>query len=213
MAKESSDDRAGVPAVGTPATLLSLETDAHYHATVASWVGTDAGLVISARLTVTIEEAETLAGQRVLVSVREKPSGFTVFSGLARPDQSATLDISGIATLIRERRRADLRGLAKGHVRISTDGRPVPGLQAVDLSRSGVRVSLATPSALRLGNHVVVEVNLGYGAPFMANGEVTRVDDNAGHAVVRFDDLSAEDGTLIDRFVLLQLPREMAPAS
>jgi PilZ domain len=212
MAKESND-RAGVPAAGTPATLLSLETDAHYTATVASWVGTDAGLVVSARLTVTSEDAEALAGHRVLVSVRERPSGFTVFSGLARPDQDGTLDISGIATMVREHRRRDLRGPAVGHVRVSTDGRAVPGLQAVDLSRSGVRVSLATASDLGLGDHVLVEVDLGYGAPFIAAGEVTRVDGMAGHAVVRFDDLSAEDGTLIDRFVLLQLPREMAPAN
>ena len=38
-----------------------------------------------------------------------------------------------------------------------------------------------------------------------ASGEVTRVDERAGQAVVQFDDLPTATGARIDRFVLLRL--------
>jgi hypothetical protein len=212
MANEIDDPDADAPSAGTSATVLSLANEHPYPATVSSWVGTEAGLVVSARVLVTANAARALAGQRVLVFVAERPTGFTVFSGIARPAEGSALDILGIATLVRERRRQQLRAPASGLVSVSTDRRVVRQLRAVDLSRGGVRVRLADRSDLRLGEHVTVEVDLGYGAPLPARGEVTRVDDDAGQAVVRFDDLSTEGGIMIDRFVLLQLPREMTPA-
>jgi PilZ domain len=206
------NDHATAPTLGASATILSLGNEEPYAATITSWVGTEAGLVISARVKVAANVARELAGHRVLVAVRERPTGYTVFSGIARPGLRSILEISGIATLLRELRRAEPRVPADGRVRISSGRHKVAGLQAVDLSRSGVRVRLMTSTDLHLGEHVNVEVDLGYGAPVAAQGEVTRLDGTAGQAVVRFDDLSAEDGTLIDRYVLLQLPREPAPA-
>jgi PilZ domain len=200
------------PAAGSSATVLNLANEHPYAATVASWVGTAAGLVVSARVMVTSNAARALAGQRVLVFVGERPNGFTVFSGIARPGEGSTLDVFAIAMLVRERRRQDLRAPAGGQVNVFSDGRPVRQLRAMDVCRGGVRVRLAVRSELRIGEHVTVEVDLGYGSPLAARGEVTRVDVEAGHAVVRFEDLSTDDGTMVDRFVLLQLPRYLAPA-
>lgn len=206
-------DVGDVPTAGTSATVLSLGNEHPYSATVASWIATAEGLAISARVIVTPNAARALAGHRVLVSVRGRPAGFTVFSGIARLSEDATLDISGIATVVSERRRQDLRASAEGRVSVSTNGYALHQLRALDLSRGGVKVSLDVPSDLRLGEHVTVDVDLGHGLPLAAHGEVSRVDEAAVHAVVRFDDLSAEDETLIDRFVLLQLLGRMAPGS
>lgn len=204
MEHVAENQSASDPRTGTAAMLLDLGNERRYPATIASWVGTEVGLVLSARLDVTAEAAKALAGRQVLVSVRERPTGYTLFSGLARADQGSTLDISGVATLVRERRRRDPRGAAAGRVVVSTHGQPMAGVEVIDLSCRGVRVSLPRASDLHLGDVVMVEVDLGDGPPMSAHGEVSRVDESTGQAVLRFADLTVEDELLIDRFVLLQ---------
>ena len=103
------------------------------------------------------------------------------------------------------RRRRHLRALSTGQVSVSAHDQSPRQLQVVDLSQGGVRVALRGPTDLGLDEYVTVEVHLEDGAAISARGKVIRVDTEAGHAVVRFEDLSSEHGTRIDRYVLLHL--------
>ena len=199
------DDEDGTPAVGTPVIVLSMGGGRPYPATVQSWVGTNQGLVASARVEVTAAAMRRLADHRVWVSVPYRGPGFTVFSGVARRAEDTALDITGAVTLVRERRRRHLRALSTGQVSVSAHDQSPRQLQVVDLSQGGVRVALRGPTDLRLDEYVTVEVHLEDGAAISARGKVIRVDTEAGHAVVRFEDLSSEHGTRIDRYVLLHL--------
>jgi hypothetical protein len=200
-----SDDEDDTPTVGTPVIVLSMDDGPPYPATVQSWVGTNRGLVVRARVTVAASAMRRLAEHPVWVSVPEHGPGFTVFSGVAHRAEDTALDITGAVTLVREHRRQYLRGPAAGSLSIAAADQAPRQLQAVDLSRGGVRVALRGPTDLDLGEQVTVEVHLEDGAAICARGTVTRVDADAGHAVVRFDDLPSEHGGRIDRYVLLQL--------
>jgi PilZ domain len=200
-----TDHEDDTPTVGTPVIVLSMDDGPPYPATVQSWVGTNRGLVVHARVTVTASAVRRLAEHPVWVSVPEHGPGFTVFSGVAHRAEDTVLDITGAVTLVREHRRQHLRGPATGSLSLSSADQVPRQLQVVDLSRGGVRVALYGPTDLDLGEQVTVEVQLEDGAAISARGTVTRVDTVAGHAVVRFDDLASEHGSRIDRFVLLQL--------
>ena len=209
MGTQPDDD--GTPATGapvltgTPLIVLSIHGGRPYPATVQTWVATAQGLVVSARVSVTAEAMHSLADHRVWVSVPDRGPGFTVFSGVAHRAEETALDITGVVTLVRERRREHVRGPAKVQVSISTGDASPRQLQVVDLSQGGVRVALRAPSDLALDEFVTVEVHLEDGASISARGKVIRIDSAAGQAVVRFEDLSSEHGTRIDRYVLLHL--------
>ena len=75
----------------------------------------------------------------------------------------------------------------------------------VDLGRGGVRVVLGQPADLVLGERVTVEMQFEGGTSVRADGEVTRVDERTGQAVVRFAELPTALGARIDHYVLLRL--------
>ena len=200
-----TDDKDGAPTPGTPVIVLSMRDGRPYPATVQSWVGTDQGLVVSARVAVVAGAVRRLADHRVWVSVPERGPGFTVFSGVAHRAEDTALVITGIVALVREPRRQHLRVPATGQASISAGDQAARRLQLVDLSQGGVRVVLPGPTDLGLGEQVAVEVRLEDGVAISARGKVTRIDPKAGHAVLRFEDLSSEHGTRIDRYVLLRL--------
>lgn len=190
---------------GTAVTVLSQLSGAAFAATVLSWRTGDQGLVVTARLSVDPEVALNLADHRVWVSAPDDNHGVTVFGGIAHSVSSTELDITGVAPVIRERRRRMPRAHAEAQVTLTAQEQTHHGLRAVDLSRDAVRVELAHPHRLSVGEHVEVAVDLGRGEMVPAAGEVTRVDHQDGYAVVRFEGLESEHGDRLDRYVLLRL--------
>ena len=208
---------------GSPVMILSQTTGTSYEATVRDWeVGHD-GLTVAATLRVASSVAEELADHRVWVKVAGTDDGkvsgaepvdgaadsrgVTVFGGIAHWSGSDVVAITGVAPLVRERRRQSPRASSGAEVTLSSPQHTVvQKLRAVDLCREAVRVALAE-GRLELGEHVAVRVDLGNGDLVPARGEVTRIDRTHGYAVVRFDGLDANQGARIDRYVLFRLAR------
>lgn len=205
MSTDMDTMEGGAPAAGSPVTVLSQSRGMSYEATVQSWDSGDAGLVVSTRVEVGAEAVRELADHRVWVSAPIRPQGVTVFGGIAHPAGPSTLDITGVVPLVREQRRHSPRTSAHVQVTVASRDRPPHELQAVDLSRGGVRVILREPGELTVGEQVAVEVRLEDGSTVPGSGEVTRVDQHAGYAVVRFDDLPSDRRDHLDRFVLFRL--------
>jgi hypothetical protein len=175
-----TDKKKTAPSVGTPVSLLSQDDGCPFAATVMTWANSAESLVVSTRVAVGREAVRQLADGRVLVSVPE-PRGFTMFGGVAR------------------------FAPAENEFTISVPDREPRQLRAVDLSRGGVRVALSNPTDLVLGEKVTVEVHLEDGTSIPASGAVTRLDERAGRATVRFDELPSDDGARMDKLVLRQL--------
>lgn len=195
----------GSPPEGSTVTVLSQSRGMSYDATVQSWDSGDAGLVVSTRVEVGADAVRELADHRVWVSAPIGPQGLTVFGGIAHPASSSSLDITGVVPLVREQRRQSPRAAAHVQVTLAGEDRSPHQLRAIDLSRGGVRVILREPGELSVGEHVEVDVQLEDGTSVPATGEVTRVDEHGGYAVVRFDDLPSDGRDHIDRFVLFRL--------
>ncbi len=201
----STDEVEREPTVGRPVMLLSMTEGEPYAGTVQSWTGSTDGLVVSARISVSAGGLDQLANQRVWLSVPEGTAGFTVYSGVAKGSPPSGLDITGIKTVLHEHRRQHLRAPADGLAHIPAADQEPRRLRLVDLSQGGVRVALREPTELVLGERVTLDVVLQDGSAVSARGLVARIDPDASHAVVRFEDLSPEQGSRIDRYVLLQL--------
>lgn len=214
MSTDTDTSQDGIPPAGSTVTLLSQSRGMSYDATVRSWDSGDAGLVVSTRVEVSSEAVRELADHRVWVSAPVGPHRLTVFGGIAHPAGSTALDITGVVPLVREQRRQSPRATAHVEVTVAGPDQEPHRLQGIDLSRGGVRVILRHPGELVVGEHVVVEVRLEDGSSIPATGAVTRVDEQAGYAVVRFDDLPSDHRDHIDRFVLFRLThsaREVTP--
>jgi hypothetical protein len=198
-------DEVGVPQAGSRLAVMSQRDGQSFEATVQSWDLSDTGLVVRAVMTVSAEAVVLLADGQVWVS---RPAGgdrgVTIFAGVAQPVDSTTLEVTGVVALVREQRRRAPRTATPAGVSVSSTDR-IRQMRAIDLSRGGVRVALAADSDLHVGEHVQLDVQLEDGATVTASGEVTRVDERAGQAVVQFDDLPTATGARIDRFVLLRL--------
>ena len=198
-------DEVGVPRAGSRLAVMSQREGASFEATVQSWDLSDTGLVVRAVMTVSAEAVVLLADGQVWVS---RPAGgdrgVTIFAGVAQPVDSTTLEVTGVVALVREQRRRAPRTATPAGVSVSSTDR-IRQMRAIDLSRGGVRVALGADSDLHLGDHVQLDVQLEDGATVTASGEVTRVDERAGQAVVQVDDLPTATGARIDRFVLLRL--------
>jgi hypothetical protein len=199
-----ADQKKSTPLAGSSVTLLSQEDGSPYSATVMTWANSAESLVVSARVVVGPDAVRHLADGRVWVSVPES-GGFTMFGGVARFAGPTSLDITGVFVLLHEPRRTFARTPAENKLTISVGDREPRQLRAVDLSRGGVRLALSNPTDLTLGEKVTVEVHLNDGTSIAASGAVTRIDERAGRATVRFDELPTEDGVRLDMFVLLQL--------
>lgn len=195
---------SGTPAAGTRVVLLSQDDGRPYAATVQTWMST-ASLVVTTRVAAGADAVRQLADHRVWMSVPESDRGFTVFSGVAQPAGATSLDLTGVAVLLRETQRETVRAPAATTVTVSTQRRGPRQLRGVDLARGGVRVALTNPRDLVLGEQVNVDVHLEDGGSFPASGQVTRLDEQLGQAVVRFDELPSDHGARIDRYVLLEL--------
>lgn len=204
---EEPDDLAVSPAVGAAVILLSQRTGLPHDATVLGWQVSRDGLDVTARVEVEVAVAAELADQRLWVTVADHGRRLTVFSGVARVAAPGQLSMTGISPVVRERRRSAPRTPVNARVRLRSTGRAERLLDAVDLGRDAVRLAIDTPEQVTVGEQVEVRVDLGDGDLVTADGEVVRVDEAAGYAVVRFVRLAREQAGRIDRYVLLRLAR------
>jgi hypothetical protein len=198
---------AANPAVGAAVTLLSQRTGLPHDATVLAWHVHRDGLDVTALVAVDAAVAAELADQRLWVTVAGHGRPLTVFSGVARVAAPGQLSMTGISPVVRERRRGAPRTPTSVRVRLRSSGRGERLLDALDLGRDAVRVAIDAPGQVLEGERVQVRVDLGDGDLVSADGEVVRVDEPAGYAVVRFVRLPRDQAGRIDRYVLFRLAR------
>jgi hypothetical protein len=206
VAPTDRHDDDPIPRPDAQVTLLSQSDGRPYLATVRTWRSCPAERTSSAQVTVSAGAARRLAANAVWVSVPTKGHGYAVYAGVAHLVDDTALDLNGLVPLaLEERRRHAPRTPATLDVTVTSGHRPARHVHAIDLSRGGVRLDLREQSELLLGEFVVLDLQLERGPKVSLRGEVTRVDEGAGQAVVQFNRPGSEQRTQIDRYVLLRL--------
>ncbi|MFB9377224.1 PilZ domain-containing protein [Kineococcus gynurae] len=204
------------PALDSAVTLMPahFESDAPaMHAgTVRSWIASAAGLVVTSQVSTTPETVAALDGQRVWVSTDSddgadgvRPHG--VFQAVAQASRSDELSLTGVMLLVAETRRGAVRAPTEVEARLSSDTGEAR-TTTVDLSRTGMRVR--DTADLPHTPHAPVEVSLALedGSAVHARGEVLRVDEVSGEAVIRFVDVDAPTADRLEHSVLRELARQ-----
>lgn len=203
-----TDARSGMALQpGRTVSLLGLHRGHAHAGTLRSWDVGDAGLVVTADVSVDRQAVDDLADGRVWLSTEsagEGEQGIMIFAAAAQAVASDVLRLTGVASMVSEPRRHAVRAEEPAPVTI-TRGPEHRELTAVDLSRSGVRVALSSGSKLDEGEHVQIKVDLADGMQVNCGGTVIRVDEEARQAVVQFAGLRSDVGDVIDRYVLLRI--------
>ncbi|WP_432561975.1 PilZ domain-containing protein [Kineococcus sp. SYSU DK003] len=200
------------PAVDTTVTLMPT-TNGHgtawHTGTVRSWTAGAAGLVVTSHVAATPQVVEELDGQRVWVSTDagdgDEVTPHAVFQAVAQAHRDDELALTGVMLLASETRRAAVRVPGSLPVHLTTP-EGVADLRTVDYSRDGMRVEGATD----VPEHADVEIalELGDGLEVHARGEVLRIDEASGEAVVRFVELEEDAAVALERSVLTELARQ-----
>jgi len=203
------------PAVDTTVTLMPTTTmgttnDAGWHTgTVRSWTAGAAGLVVTSHVSAAPQTVEALDGQRVWVSTDaghgQDVTPHAVFQAVAQAHRDDELALTGVMLLASETRRGAVRAPASLPAHL-TMPEGVADVRTVDYSRTGMRVE----GAMDMPAHTDVEVSLelGDGMEVHARGEVLRVDQMSGEAVVRFVDLEDDAAQALERSVLTELAKQ-----
>ncbi|NAZ75702.1 hypothetical protein GTQ99_09790 [Kineococcus sp. T13] len=202
------------PAVDTTVTLMPTTAEsgasASWHtATVRSWTAGAAGLVVTSHVAAAPQTVEALDGQRVWVSTEAGDDGsvvpHAVFQAVAQAHRADELALTGVMLLAAETRRGAVRAPASLPVHLTTS-EGVADARTVDYSRSGLRLEGAALPGER--TTVDVDLELGDGLEVHARGEVLRVDESTGEAVVRFVELDEGAAQVLERSVLTELARK-----
>ncbi|WP_432544778.1 PilZ domain-containing protein [Kineococcus sp. SYSU DK002] len=200
------------PGVDTTVTLMptaSHGTGTWHTATVRSWTAGAAGLVVTSHVTADPTTVEALDGQRVWVSTDagdgSSVTPHAVFQAVAQAHRDDELALTGVMLLAAETRRGAVRAPASLPAHL-TMAEGVADVRTVDYSRTGMRVE----GAQDMPAHTDVEValELGDGLEVHARGEVLRVDQTSGEAVVRFVELDEDAAAALERSVLTELARQ-----
>ncbi|MFD0483121.1 PilZ domain-containing protein [Kineococcus sp. GCM10028916] len=202
------------PAVDTTVTLMPTTTTsgsaAVWHTgTVRSWTAGAAGLVITSHVSATPDTVEALDGQRVWVSTDAGDSGsvtpHAVFQAVAQAHRDDELALTGVMLLASETRRGAVRAPASVPAHL-TMAEGVADVRTIDYSRTGMRIE----GAMDMPAHTDVDVSLELGDGFEvhARGEVLRVDEESGEAVVRFVELEEGAAQALERSVLSELAKQ-----
>ncbi len=197
-------------APGRPVSLLGPNRGSAHPGTVRSWDVGEAGLVVTSTIAVDDAALDDLAGRRVWLSTlpsTEDEEGVTVFAAVAQASRAGELSLTGVAHMVQDARRKAARALESRPVALETTAHIRSNLRTIDLSRGGVRVATTPDVHLVAGEHVHVDLILDDGATVPAEGEVTRVYEATGEAVVCFVDVAADDADRIDRHVLSRIAR------
>jgi hypothetical protein len=202
------------PAVDTTVTLMptttAAGTGASWHTgTVRSWTAGAAGLVVTSHVSATPDTVEALDGRRVWVSTDSGGTGsvtpHAVFQAVAQAYRDDELALTGVMLLASETRRGAVRAPASVPAHL-TMAEGVANVRTVDYSRTGMRIE----GAMDMPEHADVDVSLELGDGFEvhARGEVLRVDEESGEAVVRFVELDEGAAQALERSVLSELAKQ-----
>ena len=203
------------PGTSTPPTTLAPDrlivtplepTSPSAAGTLLSYDSGAAGLAVHLTAEVSERAAQQLDGERAWV--RANVAGRLVaFQAVTRRADINTLDANGITVPLEEHRRRHLRAATRLPVRLTfasgAGGDEVVEATTVDLSRGGCRVEVSgTGRALpAVGAATDVRLALPTGV-VTAAGDLLRVDDVGGEAVLQFTAVTAEAGDEIERHVL-----------
>ncbi|GAA0315968.1 PilZ domain-containing protein [Kineococcus aurantiacus] len=199
------------PAVDTTVTLMPTAggNGAWHTGTVRSWTAGAAGLVVTSHVSASPATVEALDGQRVWVSTDsgqgDSVTPHAVFQAIAQAHRDDELALTGVMLLAAETRRGAVRAPASLPAHL-TMPEGVADVRTVDYSRTGMRVE----GAQDMPAHADVEIalELGDGLEVHARGEVLRVDETSGEAVVRFVELEEGAAEALERSVLTELARQ-----
>jgi c-di-GMP-binding flagellar brake protein YcgR len=151
------------------------------------------------------EDGRPLAGQAVQVLAPRADAMRLIPGQLLEESRGRSLQVAVSGRVSRVQRREDVRARVKlppvSAVRLSRDGRPVGllGLNAVDLSAGGIRVTSEEP--LRGGDQLRLALRLGQGDPLTINTEIL-VGGLAAQG--RFGPMAERDRQRIVRYVYQQ---------
>lgn len=200
------------PAVDTTVTLMpttAAGAGVWHTGTVRSWTAGVAGLVVTSHVATTRATVEELDGQRVWVSTDPGDGSavtpHAVFQAIAQAHRDDELALTGVMLLASETRRGAVRvpGSLPAHL-TTTEG--VADVRTVDYSRTGMRIEGAAD--VPGGADVEVALELADGREVHGRGEVLRVDEESGEAVVRFVELEEGAAEALERSVLTELARQ-----
>ncbi|PRY11459.1 PilZ domain-containing protein [Kineococcus rhizosphaerae] len=199
------------PAIDTTVTLMptTSSTGAWHTGTVRSWTAGAAGLVVTSHVAADPATVEELDGQRVWVSTDAgddtSVTPHAVFQAVAQAHRDDELALTGVMLLAAETRRGAVRAPASLPAHL-TMAEGVADVRTVDYSRTGMRVE----GAMDMPAHADVDValELADGREVHARGEVLRVDETSGEAVVRFVELDEGAAEALERSVLTELARQ-----
>jgi hypothetical protein len=188
----------------TPGMLVltpTAEGESSVVGSVSSYEVGAAGLAVHLRGEVSPSAVAALGGRRVWVSAHTD-GRLIAFQATAQPVSDTALDLSGISAPVQEHRRTLLRAPTRlsAQLRLQGDGDPVAG-STVDLSRGSCRVAVSPVELPDVGSRVHLTIDLS-GKQAAMETQVLRVDADAGHAVLQFTSLNADDAARIDRHVL-----------
>ena len=202
------------PAIDTTVTLMPTTAvdgaPASWHTgTVRSWTAGAAGLVVTSHVSATPDTVEALDGQRVWVSTdaggADGVTPHAVFQAVAQAHRDDELALTGVMLLASETRRAAVRAPVAVTAHLTTaDG--VADVRTIDYSRTGMRIEGAADVPAH--GELEVDLELGDGLEVHARGEVLRVDQESGEAVVRFVELEESAAQVLERSVLSELARQ-----
>ncbi|MEZ0166439.1 PilZ domain-containing protein [Kineococcus sp. LSe6-4] len=200
------------PAVDTAVTLMPTTADgsgAWHTGTVRSWTAGAAGLVVTSHVATSRATVAELDGQRVWVSTDPGDGSdvtpHAVFQAVAQAHRDDELALTGVMLLASETRRGAVRAPVSLPAHLTTtDG--VADVRTVDYSRTGMRIEGAAD--VPGGADVEVALELADGLEVHGRGEVVRVDEESGEAVVRFVELEEGAAEALERSVLTELARQ-----
>ena len=200
-----NDDQHGL-ASGRRVSLLPRAGGPAYPAVVRAWVA--AGDQVVARVEAEPPAVTALDHHQLWLSTVTRSGeehGVTIFAGRARAVEPTVLDLEGVVRLAHEARRRAVRAPG-ATVTVPLGNRPQQSLQALDLSRGGVRLLLGD-EAWNHGDKVDMEVHLDDRVTVTASARLLRLDDDGRSAVLGFVGLPESAALAIDHHVLGHLSK------
>jgi hypothetical protein len=198
--------------IGTPVTLLPVDLSSGLlTGEVSHWLGGPAGLVATIGVHTSASVAAVCAGQRLWLSGYEATRAelvvFEVVAQLPSRYADTSLTLTGVLPIAHEPRRRAVRAATRHPVRMTfADGATADGF-AVDISRTGCRISLNRSDFVgSLGTSADLELELPTGEKFALTGDIVRVEGLTGELALHFRPTEI-DLAPIDRLVYATVRR------
>lgn len=198
----------GIAPVGTSLRLLAVDGGPGVEAILIDWIS--GALVATARVGTEDAGAGSLHGHRVWVQAPTPQGGVRIVEMTAEASATpGTLTLTGIAVIVDEPRRAaprvaDRRPAMLSGPALTGPAGPVRGL-TVDLSRTGARLLLDSPTDLHVGDRLEIVLGADTAAPVRTPARVARLGPGSAELAVAFVDLPVDQGTRLDRQVLARV--------